>query len=497
MSKLSTSATILFCVFQLIIGLQQVSGQTIDLKAKCEILENLKIKDTHILSATVVPSDGDFPEYCRILGYIRPAINFEIRLPIKDWNEKFYMYGCGGFCGSININDTNEGLIRNYAVVAMDGGHWGENVFDIRWAYNNRLAEIDWAYRAVHVTADVSKMVIKVFYNREADRSYFRGCSNGGRQAIMAAWKYPEDFDGVISGMPALDITGLSTKYNHQIQSNIGHDGKDKITASDLETIINAVYEACDEVDGLKDGLIEAPFDCEFDPGTLLCAETDTSDCLTAEQVETLRAWYGGPKNSVGEQLYPGGLPLGSEPFWQLWITGSTDRNDDGWAAQICIEVLRYLAFQEDPGDTYSIEDYDFDVDPQRTEFMAQIYNADNAELDAFRERGGKLLMYQSWADPAATPWKTIDFYEAVEYNVGSVEATQQFFRLFMIPGMDHCGGQEGPGIDRRDGFDPLTALEKWVEEGDAPESLMMTKFDPEGNVIWERPVYSYPQNTE
>ncbi len=310
----------------------------------------------------------------------------------------------------------------------------------------------------------------------------------------MAAWKYPEDFDGVISGMPAFDITGLSTKYNHQIQSNIGHDGKDNITVADLELISRAVYEACDEVDGLKDGLIEAPGDCEFDPAILLCSENETSNCLTSEQVETLRAWYGGAKNSAGEQLYPGGLPLGSEPFWKIWITGNTDRHDDGYAARICIEVLRYLAFQEDPGDKYALIDFDFDADPQRMEFMAQIYNADNADLDAFRARGGKLLMYQSWADPAATPWKTIDFYESVEQNVGSRELTQQFFRLFMIPGMDHCGMQEGPGIDRRDEFDPLTALEKWVEMGEPPESILTMKYDGDGNVLWTRPICPYPQ---
>jgi hypothetical protein len=365
MSKLSTSALFLFCTFQLIIGIQQVSGQTIDLNEKCEILEDLKIKDTHILSASIVTDDSVLPRYCRVTGYVLPAINFEIRLPLEQWNGKFYMYGCGGFCGRININDTNKELIRNYAVVTLDGGHWGDNAFDNRWAYNNRPAEIDWAYRAVHETAVVTKKVIEAFYERKATRSYFRGCSNGGRDAVMAAWKYPEDFDGVISGMPAFDITGLSTKYNHQIQSNIGHDGKDKITVSDLELISRAVYEACDEVDGLKDGLIEAPGDCEFDPAILLCSENETSNCLTSEQVETLRAWYAGARNSSGEQLYPGGLPLGSEPFWELWITGNTDRHDDGSAARICIEVLRYLAFQEDPGDKYALMDFDFDVDPQ------------------------------------------------------------------------------------------------------------------------------------
>ena len=494
MNKLHTTAVFLLYLLVPILGLAQKLEQPHDLDAKCEILEDLYIKDTNILSAAIVPADGDFPEYVRILGYIRPAINFEIRLPTKNWNGKFFMAGCGGFCGKVNISETNEAIKRNYAVSTMDSGHWGEYLFDGRWAYNNRVAEIDYAYRAVHVTAIVTKKLIKAFYDREVNQSYFKGCSNGGRQGVMEALKYPEDFDGIISGMPVIDIPGLVTYYNYMIQSNIGQYGKDNITVSDLDMIINAIYEACDEVDGLKDGLIESPGDCKFDPATLLCSENYTTDCLTAEQVKTLKLWYDGPMNSAGEQLYPGGLPLGSEPFWQLWITGNTDRHDDGLAAQICIGVLRYLAFQEDPGDTYSITDFDFDTDPERMEFMAQIIKADNPDLEAFQARGGKLLMYQSWADPVATPWKTIDFYEDVEQNVGNQRATQEFFRLFMIPGMDHCGMREGPGIDRKDGFDPLTALELWVEMGEAPESILTTKYDDDGIVLWTRPVCPYPQ---
>ncbi len=494
MNKIYTSVVILLCLSVPILGLAQTSEQSIDLNAKCELLEDLRIKDTNILSASIVPADGDLPEYCRVLGYIRPAINFEIRLPTKSWNGKFFMAGCRGFCGSVNIYDTDKAFKRNYAVSAMDGGHWGESAFDLRWAYNNRPAEIDWAYRAVHETVVVTKKMIEAFYDRKVNQSYFRGCSGAGRQAVMAAWKYPMDFDGVISGMPSFDIPGLSANYNHIIQSNIGHDGKEKITVADLALITKAVYEACDDVDGLKDGLIEIPGDCKFDPATLLCSENNTTDCLTAEQVETLKLWYEGPRNSAGEHLYPGGLPLGSEPFWHGWITGKTDDINDSWSGLLCIEILCYLAFQEDPGDTYSIMDFDFDSDPQQMKFMAQIINADHPDLEAYRNRGGKLLMYQSWAAPVATPWKTIDFYEEIERSVGDRETTQDFFRLFMIPGMDHCGIGEGPGIDKRDGFDPLTALENWVEKGESPESILTTKYDDDRNVLWTRPVCPYPQ---
>ena len=200
------------------------------------------------------------------------------------------------------------------------------------------------------------------------------------------------------------------------------------------------------------------------------------------------------PKISAGEQLYPGGLPKGSESFWQLWFTGNSDEIDDSWSSLACSEFLRYLAFQEDPGDTYSMTDFNFDTDPQRMKFMSQIINADHPDLEAFRNEGGKLLMYQSWADAATTPLKTIDFYENVELAVGSRDETQEFFRLFMIPGMGHCGIGEGPGIDGSDDFDPLTALELWVEMGEAPESILTTKYDDDGNVLWTRPVCPYPQ---
>ena len=296
MSKLSNSAIFLFCGFQLIIGLQQGSGQTIDLNAKCEILEDLKIKDAHILSASVVTDDSDLPQYCRVIGYVLPAINFEIRLPLEQWNGKFYMTGCGGFCGSVGSDNKrfflgmNYGLYRNYAVSTMDAGHWGDGVWDCRWAYNNRIAEIDWSYRAVHETARVSKLVIEAFYDQEPDKSYFNGCSTGGRMALMEAWRYPEDFDGIISGAPVMDNTGLYISYHWAARKNIGKDGKDIISPSDLKLIIDAVYQACDGIDGLKDGLISDPSACDFDPESLICGTDESDGCLTVEQVETLKA---------------------------------------------------------------------------------------------------------------------------------------------------------------------------------------------------------------
>ncbi|MDX1585259.1 MAG: tannase/feruloyl esterase family alpha/beta hydrolase [Balneolaceae bacterium] len=481
-------------------GILLFSFSTGALAQDCPDLADLRIEDTNFISATEVPASGDLPAYCRILGYVRPAINFEIRLPTTGWNGKFYMAGCGGYCGTLEsedpgfINAINYGLKRNYAVSTMDGGHWGKNLFDARWAYHDRLAEIDWAYRAVHETARITKMLIKAYYGQDPEQSYFAGCSTGGRQAVMEAMRYPDDFDGVISGCPHPKTGGTAMLGAWLARANTGPDGKNLITPVEVQIIQEAVYEACDSLDGLEDGLISDPRICRFDPATLACEDSDRESCLTANQIEAVKAFYAGPRDSEGRQLYAG-LPLGSEPYWDSFfgVTGETADAADDFTRLQSVQFLRYMAFREDPGETYTIEDFNFDRDPQRMEHMAQIYDANDPDLTAFHENGGKLLMWHAWADPAPPPMETIAYYEAVEEHVGSREHTQDFFRLFMIPGMNHCGIGDGPGISQH-GFDPLTALERWVEQGKAPERLLTTKTDSAGNTMWTRPVCPYPQ---
>lgn len=277
-------------------------------------------------------------------------------------------------------------------------------------------------------------------------------------------------------------------------QANTGPDGKNIITPVEVQFVEEAVYDACDALDGLEDGLISDPRACPFDPATLACEGDETESCLTANQVEAVKAFYAGPTDSDGRQLYPG-LALGSEPYWDgiFGVTGATTAADDDFSRRHSTQFLRYMAFHEDPGEAYSIEDFDFDRDPQRMEQMGQIYNTDDPDLEAFRESGGKLLMWHSWADAGPPPMAAIAYYEAVEDHVDSRERTQDFFRLFMVPGMDHCGIGEGPGITQH-GFDPLTALERWVEQGEAPTRLLTTKTDSMGNTLWTRPVCPYPQ---
>jgi feruloyl esterase len=479
----------------------------------CGGLANLRIESANLLSAAEVPGSDDLPAHCRVLGYVRPAINFEVRLPLPwNWNRNFYMTGCGGFCGTLDsdrpgfTNAMNYGLRRNYAVATTDAGHWGSSVVDGRWALSNPVAETDWGHRAVTETARVAKAIIRAYYGTGHGRAYFAGCSTGGRMAAVEASRYPNDFDGIIAGAPALDYTGLvATFFAWTTQANVGPDGHSRIfPVAKVGLVRDAVYRACDGTDGLKDELVSDPRRCEFRPASLQCRAGDNAaDCLTAAEVGVLERWYAGPTNGRGERLYPGGIPLGSEPNWARWLTG-TDAAAPLMPA-FAEGFLRYMAFEPDAGASYRVVDFDFDRDPPRLATMAEVYNAATFEpgkpggvsardLSAFRGRGGKLLLYHGWGDPLVTPQLTVDYYEAVARAAGGVDHARNFARLFMVPGMDHCGiNTDGPGIADT-GIDPLAALEAWVERGQPPESLLTTKTDATGQTLWRRPVCAYPQ---
>jgi len=474
----------------------------------CASLANLKVENTNLLSATEGPTTGDLPAYCRVLGFVRPAINFEVRLPLQGWNRKFYMVGCGGFCGTLDTdrpgftNAANFGLRRNYAVVAMDSGHWGTSAVDGRWAMNNPVAQMDWGQRAVTETARVAKTILRTYYGTEQKKSYFVGCSTGGRMGIMEALRFPTDFDGIISGAPALDYTGLvATSFAWATQANTGPDGQPIFPASKVKLVQDAVDAACDDKDGVQDGIISDPRTCDFQPSSLQCKASNALDCLTEAEVGVLAKWYHGPVNSRGATLYPGGIPMGSEPHWPRWLTGSG--NAPALMPLFAQDFLRYMAFEPSAGSSAKVAEFDFDKDPPRLAPQARVYNAATfnpetrqisvGDISAFRQAGGKLILHHGWSDPLVTPQLTVEFYEALAKRSGGLRAAQGFARLFMVPGMDHCGiGTEGPGISDT-GIDPLTALEQWVEQGKAPEELVATKAASGGQTLWRRPVCAYP----
>lgn len=464
----------------------------------CEALARLDLHGlpdapTTIESATLVAATQDLPAFCRVTGFVAPQVRFEARLPSPDtWSSKFYMAGCGGFCGAVDAeghgsfaNSANYGLRRNYAVVTTDTGHTGESPTDARWAYNNRELEIDFGYRAVHVVTLATKKVIAAYYGQPAARSYFAGCSNGGRQGLMEAQRYPDDFDGVIAGAPTMDFPGIVTAVTWMAQANLDSLRQPILTASKPPLLHDAALAGCDGLDGLVDGLIDDPRACTVDPSALLCVADDQPTCLTSAQVAAAEKLYGGPKDSSGTPLYPGGSPPGSELDWSLMVIGSSDFPPA--ALQMSESFLRYLGFEEDPDPTYDPLTFDFDMDVADLWPMASIFSATDPDLRAFQARGGKLILYHGWADAGTAPLRTVQYYEAVAAEMGGMATTQEFARLFMIPGAHHCGG--GPLGDESD-F--LTALEDWVERGVAPDRVIASRS--EGGVVTRtRPVFPYP----
>jgi hypothetical protein len=480
--------------------LAMASAGAASAQTSCEALEDLRLTDTVITSAAEITGAEDMPDFCSVMGYIRPAIHFEVRLPLSDWNGGFYMAGCGGFCGRLLsdapgfINAMNPGLQRGYAVATMDGGHWGTGSTDARWALDNRLAEVDWGDRAVRETAIMAEAVIAEFYGSAAEPSIFQGCSTGGRQANMLAVRDPELFDGIINGAPALDYTGLvATWMASVVQQNTAPDGSQIVTPDIVPFVQETVYSACDGLDGLEDGLISDPDACSVDWSAHVCGDgSGANQCVTPQQAETLTAWYeGGATNSAGERLYPATVPYGSEPFWWLWLTG----NADGGGRLVPAfnqNFLQFMAFPQDPGEGYTALDFDMDEDPARLALMASIYNSDDPDLSGFAEAGGVMLTWHGMADAIVPPGKTVDYYEQAAAAAGGMDALAAFNRLFLIPGVDHCGILGGPGINQG-GLDLLTVMEDWLETGSAPETILTTRPGADGAPDRVRPVCAYP----
>ena len=476
---------ILFFVFLTPIHAQKSNLEIDGLRTK---LEEAFIKDVVVLSTSIIEAGEDLPKHVLVRGYTMPSNYFQIRMPIDSWNGKNFIAGCGAGCGTLPTDISGklkQALQRGYTTTIMNTGHWSPSIFDFSWAYNNPQGEKDYAYRAVHESQRASKEFIKIFYEQEPNYSYFWGCSGGGRQAVMAASRYPKDFDGIISEAPAIDYTGEVLLLAWLRQTNTGTDGKDILTKEDVPLISKFVYKACDKMDGTSDGLISIASSCQFDPEVLICQNGDGKDCLSREKVEVLKKWYQGPINSQGNKLFASGVAIGSEPFWGLWLLGETNEPFDELLNSE--SMIQYTAFEEDPGDSYSVLEFDFDSDPDKMKYMGDLLNVDHLSLNSFREEGGKLLMFHGLADPAIPFQSSVNYYENNKQEFGDKMA--DFFRLFLIPGMDHCTVLSNLGITD-ESLDPLTALEEWVENNKPPNELPVTQYKNDGT---EQSKFSVP----
>lgn len=428
---------------------------------------------TWINSARIVPAGGvngpaddDLPEFCRVEGFISPTVGFLLRMPTVNWNGKFMMGGCGGPCGNYLEDRIDHALVRNYAVVTTDMGHKGTGWL---FAYNNPQGQIDFAYRATHLTAKVAKEVIAAFYGRRAAKSYFIGCSTGGRQAMVEAQRFPHDFDGIVAGAPVYDEVGDTPYFlEWNTRVNTAADGSTILTAPKVELIRAAVLRQCDARDGLEDGLLTDPANCAFDLRTIVCKPgEDPAGCLTPAQAEVAQKFRDGARDSRGRKLY-WGMPWGSEDQWVNyfgWVS-PTGKQFDGSGYSITGYLGYALGAPGGPG--FKPSDFDFDRDPARLDLTGHIYNPVNPDLSRFRDAGGKLILFHGWNDNNIPVEASIDYWDkAVRANGGETE-TRKFFRFFAPPMVNHCRGGDGGGE-----FDWITAIENWVERGIAPDVVI------------------------
>lgn len=470
-----------------------VAGPAVVLPAiDCADLVGQELPEAAVIGSAEETTSPDGSESCEVKGTAAPQIQFDVFLPTTTWRQRYLQLGCAVFCGNIDFYaDASDGCVPltrgDFVLATNNQGHVGASPADATFGADPQM-RVDFGYRADHVVAVVAKRIIALFYGRGPRYSYFDGCSQGGHEGLTEAQRYPHDFDGIIAGAPASLFTSLivwSTGWH--ATANTDARGRPILTAARLPALHDAVLRECDALDGLADGQIDDPRACAFDPGSLRCpAGTDSASCLTGAQIGAVRKLYDGPRDERGRRMYPGGEPLGSEANWAHWVT-PTANGDPAVAEGNATSALKYLVYPSvRPSATLQNLRYDSSTFREINQ-QAGIYDASNPDLTAFRAAGGKLLLWHGWADPAISPYGTVAYYHAVVERMGGTNATQQFARLFMLPGVGHCGGGQGP-----DAFDGLTPTLDWVEKGVAPSRLVATMYGDD-SVVRTRPVYPYP----
>ena len=460
----------------------------------CEALSSFKGEDVVSIAARVVAATADTPKHCRVVGTITPEVAFEINLP-DTWNRRFYMTGNGGLAGDAmdtpNSPDRTAALTNGFVHARTNTGHDNRKEPSGSFIMNNPQKAIDYAYRAVHVTADLAKRVAADYYAKPVTFSYWNSCSNGGRQGLLEVQRFPTDFDGVVANAPWVDQTGfmVGAMWNQKAITDA------PVPATKLPLLAEKVMAKCDAVDGLKDGLIDDPRKCSFDPATdvpACSAGADGADCLTPAQASAVAKIYGGPMSN-GKSYFPGFMP-GSEQL----VPGAGGNAASAWSGSIIPAqpnakpadfnlaegIMKYLVL-DPPQPEYDTLKFDYDKAAATVARWSKLADAKDADISKFHKRGGKLIMTYGWADQILQPLMGVKYYESL---VAKDKKAAEYARLFMVPGMTHCAGGIGP--DRNDA---VTAVIDWVEKGKAPDQLIASKVT-DANTVRTRPLCPYPQ---
>lgn len=465
----------------------------------CTLSRLPALPNVTLLSAV---TESDQASHCKITGIIDTEINFELLLP-DAWNGKFVMGGGGGFAGTVVNAALGYGALKSgYATVATDTGHSAHGI-DGSWALNNPERLENFGHRAVHVTAVTAKALISAYYAQPSGKNYFFGCSRGGGQALMEAQRYPEDFDGIVAGAPAYNWSAVAAT-GIQIAQKMYPDPSDlsrAVVGPQQQSLIAESYlRQCDALDGIEDGVLADPTQCQFDIDSLKCGSAVSDACLTSAQIDAMRTIYDGPKGPNGS-LFPG-FPYGgeaSEAGMSLWMTGGLDFAEDNvqdageHAAPLVpnalygfsTQIMKYMVLNDADWDyaQYTFDNFENDI-----AHAGSVLNSTNPDLSAFRNRGGKLLMYHGWADTALSPLATVQYFNDV---LAQDETAAEDVQLFLLPGVDHCFGGAGPSL-----VNYLSTIDQWVTTGEQPADLtaqwLKWNILPSGS----RLICPYPQQT-
>jgi feruloyl esterase len=441
----------------------------------------------------------NLPAFCRVAATLNPSTDSDIRIevwfPVEAWNGKYRGQGNGGFAGSIAFDAMAAAVKLGYATAGTDAGHTGN---DATWALGHPEKVVDFGWRAIHEMTVKAKAIVQEYFGSAPKQSYFSSCSNGGREALMEAQRFPADYDGIIAGAPANYWTRLLTAG--MLLQGVILDGDGYIPPRKLPAITARVMAACDAKDGVTDGLLNDPRHCQFDPAVLLCKGADSDNCLTEAQVRALQTIYAGAIDAGGRLYFPGYMPGSEDAGWDTWITGPMPRRSAGYffGSQFFANMVYGKA-------GWDYRTFNFAEAGKLAETRtAAALNSIDPDLKAFKARGGKLIIYHGWNDPAIPALNAINYFESVQARMGKRDS-ESFVRLFMAPGMAHCGGGPGPNVFGQAGSgssdDPehniYRALEQWVERGVAPAQIIATKYNNDRNpaqgVKMTRPLCAFP----